>query len=41
MDIGVGSGGKALKPGVDVMGDGRTRGEAATEGVNVRTCVSF
>lgn len=39
--MGVGSGGNALGPGVDVIGDGRTRGEAATEGEKVRPCISF
>ena len=39
--MGVGSGGNALGAGVDVMGDGRIRGEAATEGEKVRGCISF
>lgn len=42
MDVGIGSGGNALGPGVDVMGDGRTRGEAATDGEKVRApSISF
>ena len=39
MAAGIGSGGNALGAGVDVMGDGRIRGEAATEGEKVRACL--
>lgn len=39
MDVRIGSGGNALGAGVDTMGDGRIRGEAATEGEKVRACL--